>query len=52
MRVRFSMEAFNALNHVQFANPNVAPANTAFGTVSGESGNGQRQVSFSAKILF
>ncbi|MDZ4800163.1 MAG: carboxypeptidase-like regulatory domain-containing protein [Bryobacteraceae bacterium] len=51
-KAQFRMESYNALNHVQFANPSVAPTNTAFGTVTGEKGHGQRQVTFAFKLLF
>jgi len=51
-RLQFRMETYNSLNHVQFANPNTAPANTAFGTVTAEKGHGQRQVTFALKLLF
>jgi hypothetical protein len=46
------METYNTLNHVQFANPNVAPANTAFGTITAEKGHGQRQLTFGVKLFF
>ncbi len=46
------METFNTLNHAQFANPNTAPTNTAFGIVTAEKGHGQRQVTFGMKLLF
>ncbi|MGH9671931.1 MAG: TonB-dependent receptor domain-containing protein [Bryobacteraceae bacterium] len=51
-KVQFRMESYNALNHVQFGAPNTAPANTAFGTITGEKGHGQRQVTFALKLLF
>ncbi|MBL8241016.1 MAG: TonB-dependent receptor [Bryobacterales bacterium] len=50
--LQFRMESFNAFNHVQFANPNTAPGNTAFGTVTGEKGHGQRQMTFALKLVF
>ncbi|MBI5083017.1 MAG: carboxypeptidase regulatory-like domain-containing protein [Acidobacteria bacterium] len=46
------IETYNTLNHVQFAEPNTTPANTAFGTVSAEKGHGQRQITFGAKLIF
>jgi hypothetical protein len=51
-KAQFRMEAYNALNHAQFANPNTAPTNTAFGTITGEKGHGQRQITFAFKLLF
>ncbi|MCU0246406.1 MAG: hypothetical protein MUC42_07515, partial [Bryobacter sp.] len=50
--LQFRMESFNALNHVQFANPNTAPVNTAFGRVTAEKGHGQRQMTFALKLIF
>ncbi len=52
VRLQFRAESFNALNHVQFANPNTTVANTAFGTINGEKGHGQRQFTFGLKVLF
>lgn len=46
------MNCRNALNHVQFANPNAGVTNTAFGTITGEKGHGQRQWTFGLKLLF
>jgi hypothetical protein len=51
-RLQFRAESFNAINHVQFANPNTTVANTAFGTITGEKGHGQRQWTFGLKLLF
>lgn len=50
--LQFRMETFNTMNHVQFAAPTTAPANTAFGTLTEEKGHGQRQVTFALKALF
>ncbi len=50
--LQFRMESFNVLNHIQFGNPNTTPTSGAFGTISGENGHGQRQVTFSLKFLF
>jgi hypothetical protein len=46
------IENYNALNHVQFAAPNVNPINAAFGTITGEKGHGQRQLTFGIKAMF
>ena len=51
-KAQFQLEAFNALNHVQFDVPNTGPANSAFGTVTGENGHGQRQITLGLKLLF
>jgi hypothetical protein len=51
-RAQFRLESFNALNHPQFSAPNTTPASTAFGTITAESGHGQRQVTLALKILF
>jgi len=40
------------LNHVQFGGPNVAPINAAFGSITGEKGHGQRQITLGFKLLF
>ncbi len=52
LKAQFRMEAFNALNHVQFANPNTTPTSTAFGSLTGEKGHGQRQITFAVKLMF
>lgn len=51
-RVQFRAESFNALNHVQFAGPATGVTNTAFGTITGEKGHGQRQWTFGLKLMF
>jgi hypothetical protein len=50
LQLRF--EGFNALNHVQFAAPNTNPVNAAFGSITGEKGHGQRQVTLGVKAIF
>jgi hypothetical protein len=52
LKAQFRLESFNALNHVQLANPNTSPASTAFGTITGEKGHGQRQVTLAVKVMF
>jgi hypothetical protein len=52
VKVQFRVESFNALNHVQFAGPNTTVINTAFGSINGEKGHGQRQITFGVKLLF
>ena len=51
-RAQFQVQGFNALNHVQFGPPNVAPANTAFGSITDEKGHGQRQITLAFKLLY
>jgi hypothetical protein len=49
---QFRLENFNALNHVQFAAPNTTPTAAAFGSITGEKGHGQRQITLGFKLLF
>jgi hypothetical protein len=49
---QFQIQNYNALNHVQFAAPNVAPVNAAFGSITAEKGHGQRQITLAAKLIF
>lgn len=49
---QFRLEGINALNHVQFADPNTSVTSTAFGTITAEKGHGQRQVNFVFKLMF
>jgi hypothetical protein len=51
-RFQFRMEAYNTLNHVQFAAPNTTPTSSAFGSITSEKGHGQRQVTFAGKLIF
>lgn len=50
--LELSFETFNTLNHVQFANPNTNPTSAAFGSITGEKGHGQRQVTTGLKVKF
>ncbi len=50
--LQLRIENFNALNHVQFANPNTNPTNAALGSITGEKGHGQRQITLGIKFLF
>ena len=52
INAQFRFENFNALNHVQFAGPNTNPVNAAFGSITGEKGHGQRQITLGFKLLF
>jgi hypothetical protein len=52
VNAQFRFEAINAANHVQFADPNTAPASTAFGTITAEKGHGQRQINLFVKVIF
>ena len=52
VKAQFQVQGFNALNHVQFGLPNVAPANSAFGSITDEKGHGQRQITLAFKVLF
>lgn len=49
---QFQFQNYNAFNHVQFASPNTAPVNAAFGSITGEKGHGQRQTTLAFKVLF
>ncbi|MGH9659755.1 MAG: carboxypeptidase regulatory-like domain-containing protein [Bryobacteraceae bacterium] len=51
IRLQFRAEAFNAFNHVQFANPNTTITSTAFGRISGQQ-NSPRDVQLALKLLF
>ncbi len=48
---QFRAEAINAMNHVQFTNPNTSPSNRAFGTVTDEKSTG-RAIQLGFKFLF
>ena len=50
--LEFSFETFNTLNHVQFGAPNTAPVNAAFGSITGEKGHGQRQLTMGVKLKY
>jgi hypothetical protein len=52
LRAQFRLETFNTLNHVQFGAPNTTPTNTAFGTITGEKGHGQRQLTLALKLIY
>ena len=49
---QFRLETYNTLNHVQFGGPNVTPSNSAFGTITGEKGHGQRQITTAIKVMW
>jgi hypothetical protein len=50
-RAQFRAECFNALNHTNLNNPNTAPTNTAFGTITGTSSQA-RTFQFALKVEF
>jgi hypothetical protein len=50
-RLQIRVEAFNALNHVQFKFPNETFNTSSFGTITGQA-NSPREVQLAAKILF
>ncbi len=52
VKLQFRCEAYNAMNHVQFNNPNTTVTSSAFGSVTGQKENGQRSVTFAAKLLW
>lgn len=52
LRAQFRLETFNTLNHVQFGGPNTTPTSTTFGTITGEKGHGQRQLTMAIKVSF
>ncbi|MBI3278947.1 MAG: TonB-dependent receptor [Acidobacteria bacterium] len=49
---QFRLEGINALNHVQFAAPNLNVTSSAFGSITNEYGHGQRQLNFVLKLRF
>ena len=52
VKAQFRFDAYNALNHVQFSAPNTSPTSSAFGTITSEFSDGQRQLYFGLKVLF
>jgi hypothetical protein len=50
-RLQFRIEAYNLLNTVNFANPNAALGDPAFGTIASTNGT-PRQMQFAVKLLF
>jgi hypothetical protein len=48
---QFRAEVYNAWNHASFNNPNTAPANTAFGRITGTSGD-SRNWQFALKLTY
>jgi len=51
VNLQFRAEGINALNHVQFQNPNTNPASAAFGTVTDEKSSG-RAIQLGLKLLW
>jgi hypothetical protein len=52
LRAQLRIETFNTMNHVQLAAPDTTPTSTAFGTITGEKGHGQRQLTLAIKVMF
>jgi len=52
LRAQFRLETFNTLNHVQLGLPDTTPTSSTFGTITGEKGHGQRQVTLAIKVMF
>jgi hypothetical protein len=51
MRAQFRAEVYNALNRANLAGPNVAPTNSAFGTITAQNGL-PRQLQLAARLSF
>ena len=50
-RVSFFVQAFNALNRVQFGSPNTSVTSSSFGVVTSQA-NTPRQLQFGVKLLW
>ncbi len=51
LKLQLRGEAYNALNHVNFTDPNTNPTSGAFGTVSGQNGS-PRTMQIALRLLF
>ena len=51
MRLQARIEAFNALNRVQFGSPNTSVTSSSFGVVTSQA-NTPRQLQFGVKVLW
>jgi hypothetical protein len=51
VRLSFRADAFNALNHTEFAAPNTTPTSTDFGTITATA-HQPRVIEFSARVMF
>jgi hypothetical protein len=49
--MQFRAEAFNAFNHVQFANPNTTITSNTFGRISAQQ-NTPRDIQLALKLMF
>jgi hypothetical protein len=50
--LQFRVDMLNALNRMHYANPNLTPTSTQFGTVTAASGSVMRFVTFITKLNF
>jgi hypothetical protein len=51
VRIQYRLDAFNALNHVQFGAPNLSPTSAAFGTITSQA-NVPRVIQQGLRVTF